>query len=165
MTGIFFFQFQDTTDALPFHLHRPVCLSVLDSHSRASKKYRSHENEVLPQDTTHLIQRTCYQRGSPCQDPAGNRTTQRLPDHCNATHTAVVWSFLPYIRSSYIHLASHSERGEKTRQTEEVVGRQHQGMDGPAVRQVPGGNREQGEMEGTLVVKSSVVSPNTRGKG
>ena len=22
----------------------------------------------------HLIQRPCYQRGSPCQDPAGNRT-------------------------------------------------------------------------------------------
>ena len=35
----------------------------------------SHENELLPQDTTHLIQRPCYQRGSPCQDPAGNRTT------------------------------------------------------------------------------------------
>ena len=36
----------------------------------------SHENEVLPQDTTHLIQRPCYQRGSPCQDPTGNRTGQ-----------------------------------------------------------------------------------------
>ena len=23
----------------------------------------------LPRDTTHLIQRPCYQRGSPCQDP------------------------------------------------------------------------------------------------
>ena len=23
---------------------------------------------MLPQDTTHLIQRPCYQRGSPCQD-------------------------------------------------------------------------------------------------
>ena len=35
----------------------------------------SHGNEVLPQDTTHLKQRPCYQRGSPCQDPAGNWTT------------------------------------------------------------------------------------------
>ena len=26
-------------------------------------------NEVLPQNTTHLIQRPCCQRGSPCQDP------------------------------------------------------------------------------------------------
>ena len=32
------------------------------------------------------------------------------------------------------HLARHSERGKKTRQTEEEVGRQHQGMDRPGVR-------------------------------
>ena len=31
----------------------------------------SHGNEVLPQDTMHLIQRSCYQQGSLCQDPAG----------------------------------------------------------------------------------------------
>ena len=29
------------------------------------------------------------------------------------------------------HLARHSERGKKTRKTEEEVGRQHQGMDRP----------------------------------
>ena len=39
------------------------------------RRITSHGNEVLPQDTTHLIQRPCYQRGSPCQDPAGNWTT------------------------------------------------------------------------------------------
>ena len=38
------------------------------------------ENEVLPQNTTHHIQKSCYQRGSPCQDPAGNWTTRRPPD-------------------------------------------------------------------------------------
>ena len=42
------------------------------------------------------------------------------------------------------HLARHSERGKKTRQTEEEVGRQ--GMDRPGVRQVPEGNGEQGKM-------------------
>ena len=46
--------------------------------------------------------------------------------------------------------------GEKTRQTEEEVGRQHQEMDRPAVRQVPEGSGEQRKMEGTGV-KSSVV--------
>ena len=51
----------------------------MDPHSRALKKNRSHGNEVLPQDTTHLIQRACYQRGSLCQDLAGSRTTRR-PD-------------------------------------------------------------------------------------
>ena len=36
----------------------------MDPHSRAPKKNTSHGNEVLLQDTTHLIQRPCYQRGS-----------------------------------------------------------------------------------------------------
>ena len=53
----------------------------MDPHSRAPKKNTKHGNDVLPQDTTHLIQRPCYQRGSPCQDAAGDRTTRRPPDH------------------------------------------------------------------------------------
>ena len=44
------------------------------------------------------------------------------------------------------HLAMHSERGKKTK---EEVGRQHQGMDRPGVRQVPEGSGEQGKMEKT----------------
>ena len=36
-----------------------------------------------------------------------------------------------------------------TRQTEEEVGRQHQGMDRPGVRLVPEGSGEQGKMEKT----------------
>ena len=49
-----------------------------------------------------------------------------------------------------------SEKGKKTRQTEEEVGRQHQGMDRPGVRQVPegGGDKEKWRK---LVAKSSVV--------
>ena len=54
---------------------------------------------------------------------------------------------LPLIRSGQNHLATHSEREWKTRQTEEEVGRQHQEMDRPAVRQVPEGSGEQGKME------------------
>ena len=41
------------------------------------------------------------------------------------------------------------KRGKKTRQTEEEVGRQYQGMDRPGVRQVPEGSGEQGKMEET----------------
>ena len=66
-------------------------------HSRAPKKNTSHGNEVLQQDTTHLIQRPCYQRGSPCQDPADNWTTRRPPDDCKETQTAVLWSCFPFI--------------------------------------------------------------------
>ena len=47
------------------------------------------------------------------------------------------------------HLARHSERGKKTRQTKEAVGRQHQGMDRPGVGQVPEGSGEQGKIEKT----------------
>ena len=37
--------------------------------------------------------------------------------------TAVVWTCLPFIRPGQSHLARHSERGKKTRQTEKEVGR------------------------------------------
>ena len=128
----------------------------MDPHSRAPKKNASDGNEVLPQDIMHLIQRPSYQRGSACQDPARNGTTQRPPDHRNETQTAVVWTCLPLIRSSQNHLARHSERGKKTKQTEEAMGRQSQEMDRPRVRQFPEGSGEQGKWR-KLVVKSSVV--------
>ena len=44
---------------------------------------------------------------------------------------------------------SYSEREKKTRQTEEEVGRQHQGMDRPGVWQVLEGSRVQGNVEKT----------------
>ena len=54
------------------------------------------------------------------------------------------------------HLERHTEMGRKTRQTEEEVKRQHQGMDRPGVRQVPEGSGER-EQWIKLVVKLSVV--------
>ena len=79
----------------------------------------------------------------------GNWITRRPPDDRKEAQTAVVWSSLPFIRSGQNHLARHSERGKKTWQTKEEVGRQHQGMDRPAVRQVPEGSGKQGKMEET----------------
>ena len=95
------------------------------------------------------IQRPCYQQGGPCQDPAGSWTTRRPPDDRKETQTAVVMPCLPFIRSGQYHLTRHSERGKKTRQTQEEGGRQHQEMDRPGVRQVPEGSGEQGKMEET----------------
>ena len=80
---------------------------------------------------------------------AGNWTTRRLPDDRKETQTAVVWSCLPFIRSGQNHFARHSERGNKTRETEEEVGRQHQGMDGPGVHKDQEGSEEQGKMKET----------------
>ena len=134
----YFSQFQDTTDTLPGHIQLPICLWIMDPHSIGPKKNTS-------QDTTHLIQRPCYQRGSLCQDPAGNRTIWRPPVHRKEMQTAVVWSCLLFIRFNQNHLTRHSERGKKSRQTEEEVKRQHQGMDRPGVRQVPEGGGEHGQ--------------------
>ena len=61
----------------------------------------------------------------------------------------MVWSYFSFIRSGQNHLARHSEWGKKTRQTVEEVGKQHQGMDRPGVRQVPTGSAEQGKVEET----------------
>ena len=68
----------------------------------------------------------------------------------------MVWSCLQFIRSGQNHLTKHSERGKKTRQTEEEAGRQHQGMDGLefAKSQRAVENREKWWK---LVAKSSVV--------
>ena len=90
-----------------------------------------------------------YQQGSPRQDPAGNRTTRRPPDDRKATHTAVLRTCLPFNRSGQNHFARHSERGKKTRQTEEGVGKQYQGTDRPGVCQVPEGSGEQRNVEET----------------
>ena len=62
--------------------------------------------------------------------------------------TEVVWTCLPFIRSGQNHLARHSERMKKTRQTEKEVGRQYQGMDRPGVRQVPESSGELGKNGG-----------------
>ena len=84
---------------------------------------------------------------SSCQDPAGN-PSHKTSDH-KEMQTEVVRTCLPFITSSKNHTAKHSERGKKTRQMEEEVGKQHQGMDRRGVCQVPEGSGEQGRMEET----------------
>ena len=66
------------------------------------KKNMSHKYEVLPQDTTHLMQRPCYQQESPCQDPAGNRTIRRRrpPGNRKGKQTEVVWTWLPFVQGT-----------------------------------------------------------------
>ena len=71
------------------------------------------------------------------------------PHEDQETQTAVVWTCLPLIRSGQNNLARHSERGKKTKQTEEEVRRQHQGIDRPGVCQIPQGSRELRKIEET----------------
>ena len=69
---------------------------------------------------------------------------------CRSPHFFLKDSFVRFdqlaifIRPGQNHLARHSERGKKKRQTEEEVGRRHQGMDSPGVCQDPEGSGEQG---------------------
>ena len=125
----------------------------------------SHGNEVLLQDTMHLIQKPHYQQGSLCQDPAGNWTTPRTPDHRSEMQTKVVWTCLSFIRSGKNHLAMHNERGKKTRQTEKEVGRQHEEVSRPGVCQVPEGGGKQTEMEetGREVICGAPMTPAVKG--
>ena len=59
----------------------------------------------------------------------------------------------------------HSERGKKTRQTDQEMGRQHQGMDRLGVCQVLGGSGEQRKMEetGYEVVCRAPTTPAVKG--
>ena len=134
--------------------------------SQPQRRMEAHGNEVLMQDTTHLVQKTCYQRGSSSQDPAGNLTTRRSPDYCKETQIAVVWSCLPFIMSGQNHIARHSEREKNTRQITKQVGRQHQRMDRPGVRQVQQGNGEQRKMEetGCEVICGARTTPAVKGR-
>ena len=124
--------------------HPSSCMPVnYGSSQQSSKENTSHGNEVLLQDTTHLIQRPCYQQGSPCQDPKGSQTTQRPPDHLKEMQTAVVWSCFPFIRSDQNHLARHCERGKEDKADRGRGGKTTSVIDRPGVRQVPEGSGEE----------------------
>ena len=70
-------------------------------------------------------------------------------------------TIVPFIRSGQNHLARHSEREKKTRQTEEETRKHHQGIERPGGRQIPEGSGEQGKMEETGC-KIIYCAPNDR---
>ena len=83
------------------------------------------------------------------------RFTMAFPAQITSIFFFLVFFFL-FLFSTIIlsyggqsHLARHSERGKKTRETEEEVGRYYQAMDSPGVPQVPEGSGKQGKMEET----------------
>ena len=114
----------------------------MDPHSRAPKKNTSYGSATTRYYTSRTNEKVCTK----IQQAIGPHEDLTI---VKKTQTAVVWSCLLFIRSGQTHLARHSERGKKTRQTEEEMRRQHQGMDRPGVRQVQEGSGEQGKMEKT----------------
>ena len=144
---------KDVADVVTYFLYACESWTLIAELQRTNT---SHGSEVLPQDITHLIQRPCYQRGSPCQDPAGNWTTRRPPDDRKETQTAVVWSCLPFIRSGQTILEGTVKGGRRKgrqRKRWEDNSREWTGLEfGKSQRAV-----ENGEKWGKLFVKSSVV--------
>ena len=82
------------------------------SQQSCKEEYKSWK-WVLAQDTMRLIQRPCYQRGSLCQDPAGNWTTWRPPGHRKEMQTAVVCTHAPFIRADQNHSYKVQWKGEE----------------------------------------------------
>ena len=142
-----FCQFQDMTDMLLCRIHLPVRSWIIDPSSRLTKKNTNHGNEMYCKILCiFYIDHVPTRKSVPRSSRQVDHMRTRRPLYWEM-QTAVVWTCLPLIRSGQNHLAEHSERGKKRRQTEEEVGRQHQGIDRPGVCQVPEGSGEQGEMK------------------
>ena len=98
---------------LPCHIHLPVCLWIMDPHSRVAKKNKTLEmrcyGKIIFASHTKTMLPT---KGSLCRDPAGNRTNRR-PDHPKKMQTEVLWTCLLFIRPGQNHLARYSERAKK----------------------------------------------------
>ena len=75
---------------------KTVCLWTMDPRRRPAKN-TSHGNEVLLQDTTHLIQKPFYWWGSLCLHPAGSWTTWRSPDHDKERQSGMDMSLVRWV--------------------------------------------------------------------
>ena len=129
----------------------------MDPHSSAPKKNTSHGNEVLLQDTTHLIQRPYVTK-----EKVYDKIQQAIGPHKDlltiVNRRKLQW-YGHVSRSSgqaKIILQGTVKGGKKTRQTEEEVGRQHQGMDRPGARQSRKAVENRGKWR-KLVAKSPVL--------
>ena len=131
----------------------------MDPHSRAPKKNTSHGHEVLPQDTTHISYK----------DHVTNDEVRAKIQQAIGPHEDLLMIVKKPKLQWYGHVSRSSglaktilqgtvKGGKKTRQTEEEVGRQHQGMDRPGVQQVPEGSGEQ--EKGRKLVENFLWYPN-----
>ena len=94
---------------------------------------------MLPQDTTHLIQRPCYQKAI---RPHEDLTTVKRRKLQWYGHVSRSLGLAKTILQGTV-------KGGRKQGREEEVGKQHHGMDRPRVCQVPEGSGEQGKMDET----------------
>ena len=101
-----------------------------------ARYHASHTKTILPK-----------RKSLPRSNRQSDHTKTSWPSQRDANCSGMVMSTVHQVWPK--HLARHSERGKKTRQIEEEVGRQHQGMDRPGVHKVQEGSGEQRKMEET----------------
>ena len=97
MTGVFL--------SVPRLMHSLVTLIFLYTYeswtltAEIQRRIQTMEMRYYGKILRISYKRPFYQRRSPCQDLAGNRTTRRPPDQRKETLTAMVWTCLPFIKS------------------------------------------------------------------
>ena len=116
----------------------------MDPHSRAPKKNTSHGNEVLHISYEDHV--TNEEVRAKIQQTIGPHENLTVVKRRRLQWEGRVSCSLGLAKTT---LQGTVKGGKKTRQTEEEVGRQHQGMDRPVVRQVLETSGEQGKMEET----------------
>ena len=97
VTSIFLYACQ----SWPFTVELQRRIRAIESHTE--RYYASHTKTITMLTTSELVRwcfepsqphritsGLCYQRGSPCKDPAGNQTTRGPPDHHKEMQTEVV---------------------------------------------------------------------------
>ena len=121
----------------------------MDPHSRAPKKKTSHGNEVLPK-----ILRISY------IDHVTKKEVRAKIQQAIGLHEDLLTIVKRRKLQWYGHISRSSglaktimqrtvKAGRRQGRQKKDLGRQHQGMDRPGVRQVPKGSGEQGKMEET----------------
>ena len=144
------------TDTLPCHIHLPVCMWIMDPHSRAPKKNTKpwKWGATARYNASHT--KTMLPTGKSVPRSRGNWTTRRPPDHCKETQTAVVWSCLLFIRSGRNHLARFW-KGEEDKVDRGRGGKTTSGNGQAWSSPSPRGQWRTGKIWRKLVAKSSVV--------
>ena len=93
------------------------------------KKDTGIGDEMLPQTSRYLIQRSHNQWGSESQNWKCHRAVWRHPDFSEKIQTEVVRARHTIIWTGQDCPTGNSTRRETTRQTEKTMGRQHQSVD------------------------------------
>ena len=140
-------QTQDPNTSFNSHINLPLRMWNMDPHSWTWTTDPNLRNEMLQEDLWHLIQRQNHKRRRQEPSQGGHWTTRWPPLYSQEQETEMVWTCYTSNRTCKHHHAGHSIRREETRQTKEMLARQHQGMDGAASRQDPETSRGQRRLE------------------